>query len=654
MEGARHETQHVRPAPSVIAAPEAQFVLNDAADDVEGRCHLPAPGRVGNSGPDSVGADMKAKFRKFVALPVLAAMLTAQSAPAPAPAAPAPASDVQAEPVPSPEVLRSEAFVAAQYALISGAAAAVDRVTARFASGGGPLAVLEQERDKKLAELEAVDRQFSALIERGSAVPEEERRALTQRRAAIRDEVTAIETKIGKDFPQYFDLTRPKALDIAQVQRLLNPDEAMLMVLVSDDASYTWAITREKASWSRSEAMKEGALAQKVASLRASMEVDGARGSARQPPPASAATAAAPQGKAFDRKLAHEIYKELIAPVEPVLQGKQVLLTNVTGALTSLPLALLVTAPPQGADNDPSAVATSPWLIDRYALAELPSVSSLRALRCLLIANPADAHPGCDVKAASTSHAQAKTGGVALAAYGAPTLLGQYTAATGRSVTPDLAGQMYKGKLADTEKLRALAYLPQARAELESLGKTFGSKAEVVLGDAATESAVKASKSIPGARFVVFSTHGLLATEVGDNAEPGLVFTPPKAATAQDDGLLTASEVAGLKMTADLVALSACNTAASSGKAGAEGLSGLARAFFFAGARSLLVSHWAVSDAATSLLMQQTFDNIQKGDIAGRARALQAAMKTVRNEGTGQFVSPKYWAAFTLVGEPGK
>jgi CHAT domain-containing protein len=371
-------------------------------------------------------------------------------------------------------------------------------------------------------------------------------------------------------------------------------------------------------------------------------------------PPAAAAAAAAPAGKVFDRKLAHEIYKELIAPVEPVLQGKQVVLTNVTGALTSLPLALLVTAPPQGSDNDPSAVATSPWLIDKYALAELPSVSSLRALRCLLIANPAEAHPGCDVKAAATSYAQARTGSYALAAYGAPTLLGQYTAATGRSVTPDLAGQMYKGKLADTEKLRALAYLPQAKAELESLGKTFGGKAEVVLGDAATETAVKASKSIPGARFVVFSTHGLLATEVGDNAEPGLVFTPPKTATAQDDGLLTASEVAELKMTADLVALSACNTAASSGKSGAEGLSGLARAFFFAGARSLLVSHWAVSDAATSLLMQQTFDNIQKGDIAGRARALQSAMKTVRNEGTGQFVSPKYWAAFTLVGEPGK
>jgi CHAT domain-containing protein len=580
---------------------------------------------------------------RLLMLPLAAALLSAQMAP-----------DIQVEPVPSPDELRSEAFVAAQYAQISAAAAALDRTTARFAAGGGPLAVLEQERDKKLAEIEAVDRQFSALIERGAQVPEEERRALPPRRAALRAEVDAIDARIGKEFPQYFDLTRPKALDIAAVQKLLNPDEAMVVILVSDDASYTWAVTREGSTWSRSEALKQDALAAKVNLLRASMEVDGARGSGRAPPPgAGSAAAAAPQGKAFDRKLAHELYRELLAPVEGVLKGKQVLLTNVSGPLTSLPLALLVTAPPQGADTDPAAVATSPWLIDKYALAELPSVSALQSLRCLLIENPADAHPGCAVRAGSSAYAQVRNGGIALAAYGAPTLAGVYTPETGRSVTPGLAGQMYKGKLADPEKLRALAYLPQAKAELESLQKTFGAQSAVVIGDSATETAVKTSKALPAARFVVFSTHGLLATEVGDNAEPGLVFTPPKQASELDDGLLTASEVSQLKIPADLVVLSACNTAASDGKS-ADGLSGLAKSFLFSGARSLLVSHWAVSDAATSLLMQQTFGNIQKGDVAGRARALQAAMKTVRSEGTGQFVSPKYWAAFTLVGEPGK
>ena len=234
---------------------------------------------------------------------------------------------------------------------------------------------------------------------------------------------------------------------------------------------------------------------------------------------------------------------------------------------------------------------------------------------------------------------------------GAPTL-------TGNPATTENAGdaeKAYDGQLADTEALRGLSKLPHAKIELENLGKTFGSAAKIVTGDQATESAVKQSKEIEQARFVVFSTHGLLATEVGSVAEPGLVFTPPSAdaKSETDDGLLTASEAAALNLAADLVVLSACNTAAGSGEPGAEGLSGLARAFLFAGARSLMVSHWAVSDRATSLLMQNTFSQLQDGDVASRARALQTAMQEVRNYPDFTMVNPVFWAPFTLVGEPG-
>ena len=90
-------------------------------------------------------------------------------------------------------------------------------------------------------------------------------------------------------------------------------------------------------------------------------------------------------------------------------------------------------------------------------------------------------------------------------------------------------------------------------------------------------------------------------------AEPGLILTPPAKGTSdakaleRDDGFLTASEIATLKLDADWVILSACNTAGASGET-AEALSGMARAFFYAGARALLVSHWEVgSDAAVKL-----------------------------------------------------
>ena len=177
--------------------------------------------------------------------------------------------EIEIEPVPPPEELRSEAFVAAQYAQISSAAAAVDKVTARFSAGDNALAQLEQQRDEKLAELQAIDRQFTALIERGDQVSEEQRRELAERRRSVREEVTAIEDRINTDFPQYFELTRPKPLAIAQAQALLNEDEAMLVVLVADDASYVWGLTRDKADWIRSEAMNEKALAEAIVAEKA-------------------------------------------------------------------------------------------------------------------------------------------------------------------------------------------------------------------------------------------------------------------------------------------------------------------------------------------------------------------------------------------------
>jgi CHAT domain-containing protein len=116
--------------------------------------------------------------------------------------------------------------------------------------------------------------------------------------------------------------------------------------------------------------------------------------------------------------------------------------------------------------------------------------------------------------------------------------------------------------------------------------------ADLFLGAAATETRMKQEK-LDQFRIVYFATHGQLASEVADfaklNAELALVLSFPEHATEFDDGLLTASEVAQLKLNADWVVLSACNTA-SADKPGAEALSGLARAFFYAGARSLVVS----------------------------------------------------------------
>jgi CHAT domain-containing protein len=133
-------------------------------------------------------------------------------------------------------------------------------------------------------------------------------------------------------------------------------------------------------------------------------------------------------------------------------------------------------------------------------------------------------------------------------------------------------------------------------------------------------------------------------------AEPALLLTPPQQASEQEDGLLTTSEVAQLKLDADWVILSACNTAAGD-RLDAEALSGLARAFFYAGSRALLASHWSVDSDATVALITRAFVEMNAG--AGRAEALRRAMVSLIVQG-GASAHPSTWAPFVVVGEGGR
>ena len=158
--------------------------------------------------------------------------------------------------------------------------------------------------------------------------------------------------------------------------------------------------------------------------------------------------------------------------------------------------------------------------------------------------------------------------------------------------------------------------------------------------------------------MVYFATHALVAGEVERfakvKAEPSLVLSIPAKPTEDDDGLLRASDVATLKLNADFVVLSACNTAAGE-KAGAEALSGLARAFFYAGARSLIVSHWSVSDEAAARLMIGTFRASARDPKLSHAEALRQSMLAMLDAAKSDYeADPRFWAPFNIVGEPAK
>jgi len=175
---------------------------------------------------------------------------------------------------------------------------------------------------------------------------------------------------------------------------------------------------------------------------------------------------------------------------------------------------------------------------------------------------------------------------------------------------------------------------------------------DVKLGTAATVTNVSALP-LDQYRVVDFATHGLVAGEVNGLSEPALVLTLPDRPTSEDDGLLTASRVAKLKLDADWAVLSACNTAAGD-KPGAEGLSGLARAFFYAGARALLVSHWPVDSDAAVRLTTGAFSELTAHPGIGRAEALRRSMKAlIADRSSPRNADPAVWAPFVLVGEGG-
>ncbi len=164
-----------------------------------------------------------------------------------------------------------------------------------------------------------------------------------------------------------------------------------------------------------------------------------------------------------------------------------------------------------------------------------------------------------------------------------------------------------------------------------------------------TESAIR-SLDLSGVRVLHLATHAFTSEEAGSLTEPGLVFTPPARASVADDGYLAASEVVPLALTsAKWVILSACNTASPSGKPGETGLSGLAQAFFYAGAESLLVSHWPVFDDIAPVITLEALTASAAG--TPRAEALQAAQAKVRDDPALDAAHPAVWAPFSLVGE---
>ncbi|HTU11672.1 MAG TPA: CHAT domain-containing tetratricopeptide repeat protein [Allosphingosinicella sp.] len=517
--------------------------------------------------------------------------------------------------------LAAEAFAALQDSMTGAAGQAIVQMAARRrAERSEPgLGALIRERDAAARAWSANAADYSAVLGGSDDVAAELRGELAAARPAIEARLRALDARLRADFPRYAAMARPEPVGLEAARALLRSDEALLMIVPTRSGTHLFAVSRGDMRWVRTPPTR----AQVNGAVRRLLWDAGARVPA-SPEEQARWLAASREGRAFDRRTAYEVHQQLVAPVASVLAGKRHVFVIAAGRLAQLPLGLLVAAPPAGDDADPAALRATAWLADRYALIQIPSLQSLHFQR--RFARPA----------------RAGAAGTGFVGFGDPLLDGA-------------AATRGRGAIAASRDLRRLARLPGTAVELERMRVALGAPAEALyLRERATEQRLR-SMDLTGIRILALATHGLTAGEVGSAPEPGLVLTPPASPGEQDDGYLSASEVASLDLDADWVILSACNTAAGASD-DAPGLSGLARAFFYAGARTLLASHWPVRDDVAPVLTVRILE-LQRADPAlSRAEAFQRAMREVRGDtghdpGGESWAHPNAWAAFTLIGD---
>jgi CHAT domain-containing protein len=568
--------------------------------------------------------------------------------------------------------LSRDMFQTAQWALSSEAAESLAQMAARGAKGDSKLAALVRERQDLVAEWQKRDDVRSAAVAQTPDKRNKDAEAENVTRlAAIDARIAVVDKDLAANFPDYAALASPAPLSVEEVQGKLGPDEAMILFLdtprwqPAPEETFIWVVTKTGMRWERSE-LGTSALTREVAALRCGLDYAGSWTGSRCSDLLKIAYTSNDHDVAgkplpFDLARAYDLYKGLFGPIEDLIKDKRLLIAA-SGPLTQLPFQVLVTEPPTTAlPSLGRGYRDVAWLARKHAITVLPAVSSLKALRDLAKESRAS-EPYIGFGDPLLDGDPAKFKDDAAAAKLArekrcdPTLrqrVASVFALRGgsRSVSRSSGGAV------DVADLRTWAPLPETADELCDVAHDLDvdPATHVYLGAAATETKIKQlseASALAKHKIVHFATHGAVTGEISSAAEPGLLLTPPQKVGEIDDGYLSASDIAGLKLDADWVILSACNTAAGDAK-GAEALSGLARAFFYAGARSLLVSHWEVESRSTVKLITKAVSELKADPKIGRAEALRRSMLALLETGEGYEAHPAFWAPFVLVGEGG-
>jgi CHAT domain-containing protein len=449
-------------------------------------------------------------------------------------------------------------------------------------------------------------------------------------RARSRIEEDRLEAERRDAQTNFDNAQRALALRHASVQQLVLPpsvrakalrphlaaDEALIQYLIGEGGSFGLVVRRDRVDLIALPAARRSSLETDIAELRTGLAGD------RSP------------ARPFDTALARRISNQVVNPLNAALEGVQRLQIVTGGALSALPLGLLPVSV-QSTDS----VSAQKWLIERYIISHTPSIAVFQSQRSMGARRDGRLRPALALGISRWGDSRGRPARAPVAADGPGSGLDR------------LNERCLDGKPLDPSLLAALPALPGIETELNALSRTLGHRGRALtrrIDDEATEQSFR-SEALSDYALLYFATHAVLPGAARCLNEPAIALSAfGPGASRSDDGLLEASEVASLRLDADLVVLSACNTATRAQGLSGESLTGLAQAFFSAGARRVLASHWTIDSKRTAELMESTFSFQREGDYDDIAESLRhAQIKMLLNPATAH---PWFWGGFTVLG----
>ena len=471
---------------------------------------------------------------------------------------------------------------------------------------GVGLDLVRREREIRQAINAKAQRQIQLTAQNGSR---QEIETFSREIRALEDEYQQVQVAIRKASPAYAALTQPQPLGLKEIQQLLDPNTVLLEYSLGDERSYLWAVTQDSL---KTFALPKGDEIAKVAKqVYQSLTARSVVKSLETPEQRQERVA---QADAQFQQSSAELARMILAPAAAEFGTKR-LVVIADGALQYVPFAAL-----------PLPGSTQPLILN-HEIANLPSASSLAVQRQTL-ANRKLAPRGLAVIAdpvfsAGDSRFKSRPSATA-------------TADDTRII--EHVGSGSGGPL----RIRRLPFTRQEADRILAVAPTSSNLRAV---DFRANRSIATSGELSNYRYVHFATHGYL-----DTSRAGLsaiVLSLVDEQGKPQDGFLRTHDIYNLKLPAELVVLSACETGLGKDVKG-EGLEGLMRGFMYAGARRVVVSLWNVNDKATAGLMQHLYVGMLKNKKtpAAALRAAQIEMLRVK-----QWQSPYYWAAFVMQGE---